>query len=263
LSAWEALVLGVVQGATEFLPVSSSGHLVVGQTLLGVEAPGVSFEIVVHLATLLSVLVVYRERVLRLMAGALRREREAWGYVGLLALATVPAGIVGVLFKDSIEALFDDPRATGIAFMVTGVILWSTRPALARQPDRPPGVRDAVWMGLAQALALVPGISRSGSTVTAGLWSRVDPTEAAAFSFLMSVPAISGAAILQIPDLTTEAGAVGLAALVVGGIAAAVTGVLAIRTFVVLLEKRAFHHFAIYVALLGIGFLAYLGLANG
>lgn len=258
MSLWEAIVLGIVQGATEFLPVSSSGHLVLTQELLGISLPGVLFEVAVHVATLLSILLVYRERVARLVTGSLRGEAESLRYVGLLVVATIPAAVLGLLFKDGIEAIFDDPMVAGVAFLVTGLLLWTTRAAMKRNPAAHPVLGTAVIMGLAQAFALVPGISRSGTTVVAGLWAGVAGREAAAFSFLMAVPAIAGAAVLQIPDLQGAGLPVG--PLLAGSLAAAVTGVLAIRSFVVLLQKQAFYRFAYYLWPLGVGFILYLRL---
>jgi undecaprenyl-diphosphatase len=262
VSWWEALVLGVVQGATEFLPVSSSGHLVVTQALLGVSVPGVLFEVAVHVATLLSIVLVYRARVGGLAVGVLRRDGDAWRYVGLLALATLPAAVLGLAFEAPLEALFERPWVPGVGFLVTGALLWSSRRALARDPSRSPGAREAFLIGLAQALALVPGISRSGSTVVMGLWLGVEAREAAAFSFLMALPAIAGAAVLQVPDLLEGPPAVGGEALLVGGVAAALTGVLAIWIFVALLARRTFHHFAYYVWSVGVIFLVWLALAG-
>ncbi|HSG50150.1 MAG TPA: undecaprenyl-diphosphate phosphatase, partial [Longimicrobiales bacterium] len=143
-----------------------------------------------------------------------------------------------------------------VAFLVTGLLLWSTRGAMKRNPDAHPVLRTAVIMGLAQAFALVPGISRSGTTVVAGLWAGVAGREAAAFSFLMAVPAIAGAAVLQIPDL--QGAGLPAGPLLAGSLAAALTGVLAIRSFVLLLQKQAFHRFAYYLWPLGVGFIAYL-----
>ncbi|MEK9500441.1 undecaprenyl-diphosphate phosphatase [Gemmatimonadota bacterium DH-20] len=260
MSIWEALILGFVQGATEFLPVSSSGHLVVAQELLDVHVEGVLFEVAVHVATLVSIVLVYRERIGGLLAGMLRREREAWEYAGLIVAATIPAAVIGLAFEDRLEALFDDPVVPGVAFLVTGVLLWSSRGALARGPEARPVLRVAILIGLAQALALVPGISRSGSTVVAALWLGVAPIEAAAFSFLMAVPAIAGAAVLQIPDVLAGPIEVSTAALLAGGVAAAVTGVLAIKTFVEMLRRRSFHHFALYLWVVGVAYLAWLAL---
>lgn len=259
MTLWEAIVLGVVQGATEFLPVSSSGHLVLVQELMGLSLPGVVFEVAVHLATLVSILLVYRQRVAGLVTGVVRRDRDALAYAGQILVATLPAAVIGILFKDRIESVFDNPVVTGVALLVTGFLLWSTREALRRDPDGVPTFRIALLMGFAQAFALVPGISRSGSTVVAGLWLGVGGREAAAFSFLMAIPAISGAAILQIPDL--QGSTIPWPALLAGSVAAGITGVLAIRSFIVLLQKQAFHRFSWYLWPVGAGFLAYLFLS--
>lgn len=256
MSVLEALILGVVQGATEFLPVSSSGHLVLTQRLLGVDIEGVLFEVVVHVATLFSVTLVYRERLRALIAGVARRERDALRYTGLLILATIPATVVGLLWKDAIEALFENPAAPGYALLVTGLILITARWAVARGERAEPTPGSAFAIGLAQAFALIPGISRSGSTVVAALWLKVDAEDAAAFAFLMAIPAIGGAAVLQIPDIGAGVGPGG-PALLAGGIAAAVTGVLAIRTFVALLARRSFHWFAPYCWAVGGVYLAW------
>jgi len=262
VSSWEALLLGLVQGATEFLPVSSSGHLVIGQALLGVAVPGVVFEVVVHIATLASILLVYRQRVAELVGGLVAGRGEAWRYAALLVLATLPAVAAGLFLRAPIEALFEDARSVGAALLVTGALLWTTRWSLRRQDWSDAGVGSALAMGVAQSFALVPGISRSGATVVVGLWLGVEPREAAAFSFLMAVPAIGGAAVLQVAEAGPGVSAVPGGALALGGLAAAVTGVAAIRTFVALLRKRAFHHFAPYCWVVGGGFLAWLAVAS-
>lgn len=254
----EAILLGIVQGATEFLPVSSSGHLVIGQHLLGLRLTGVTFEVAVHVATLVSILVVYRARVAELVVGVLRRESEALRFALLLVLATIPAGLVGVFLGDVVEGLFDDPRVTGVALLVTGTFLWTTRAALARGEDRSITPAIALLVGLAQALAITPGISRSGATVTAALWLGLRPERAAEFSFLMAVPAIAGAGVLQLRHLG-EGGGVGVAPLLLGGLAAGITGVLAIRLFLALLRREAFHRFALYCWGVGLFFLVLLG----
>ena len=258
MSLWEALLLGFVQGATEFLPVSSSGHLVVGQALLGLEIAGVRFEVAVHLATLISVLVIYRSRLRKLLGGVIHRDPEAGRYLGLLALATAPAAFVGVLFGSTVKSLFENPFVPATAFLVTGLILWSTRWVHGGEALKRPDARGAILIGLAQAFALVPGISRSGSTVAMALWLGVAPVEAAAFSFLMAIPTIAGAALLQLSDFGSADPSLSTVALVGGSVVAAVTGVVAIRTFVVLLARRAFHHFGIYCWALGVAFLIYL-----
>ena len=221
MSLLDALILGLVQGFTEFLPVSSSGHLVIGQALLDIRIPGVAFETAVHVATLFSVLLVFRKRVGGLVTGVFRLDPESWRYVGLLALATLPAVVVGLGAREALEGLFEAPQVAGGALLVTGGFLWTSRRAMARAPLRKPGVWDAVFMGLAQAFAIIPGISRSGSTVVAGLWLGIEAEEAATFSFLMAVPAILGAAVLQLPELVAGAegleAAIGLGPLLLGG----------------------------------------------
>lgn len=257
MTIWEAIILGIIQGATEFLPVSSSGHLVLGQEFLGINLPGVTFEVALHLGTLASILLVYRDRIRRLVLGLVAGTSEAWRYLGLLAVASVPAAVVGVVFNEQVSGLFDQPHVVGLAFIATGLVLWSTRTPLRRGTAvNPPGIGSAVGIGLAQALAIIPGVSRSGSTVTAGLWSGVDPDEAAAFSFLMFIPVILGAALLEFNELT--GGETGTAQMLLGTLAAALTGILAIKTFVAMLKQQSFHRFALYLWPLGAGFLLYL-----
>ena len=192
-----------------------------------------------------------------LTRGALARDRDAWEYIGLIVVATIPAGLVGVFAKDRIEVLFDDPVVPGVALLVTGAFLWSSRAALSRAVAERPTWAAAVLIGLAQACALVPGISRSGATVIAAMWVGVAPVEAAAFSFLMAVPAIGGAAVLQIGDLAGGSG-LSMAVLIGGSIAAALTGILAIRTFVAMLARRSFHFFAPYCWAVAIAYLVFL-----
>lgn len=304
---WEAVVLGVVQGLTEFFPVSSSGHLVMSQYLLGLSVPGIGFEVAVHVATLISVLVVYRTRVWRLCRGCVGLEEEStWPYMLKLVLATIPAAVIGLAFEDWFEARFDDPAFAGTMLLVTGMVVWTSRwvrearmpkaielvPfllagtsaalfgtiwgfvvvalvlaaifAIARLTTHPDWRPEPTWggaftMGVAQATAILPGITRSGSTVITGMWRRIDPVAAAEFSFLMSIPAILGAAVLSLPDLATEGTTVGAVPLVLGFLAAAIAGILAIRWFVQLLAKQNFHVFAYYCWLAGTVFLVLQG----
>ncbi len=296
MNLWEAIVLGIVQGVTEFFPVSSSGHLVMTEELLGLSIPGVAFDVSLHVATLVSVIIVYRERLLGFVRGA--AERQTWSYVGRIVVATIPAAIVGVFFEDWFEARFDDPIFAGTMLLVTGAIVWSSRWALgterARLPElfpmivalaialfmgtlvpflavlvaaglimgvarlsagvateREPSWPTAAAMGVAQALAILPGVSRSGSTVITGLWRRLDPVAAAEFSFLMSIPAILGAAVLSLPELMETGSTVGVPQLAGGAIAAGIAGVLAIRFFVGMLRRQRFHAFAWYCWLAG------------
>lgn len=260
ISAIQALVLGLVQGLTEFLPVSSSGHLVIFETLFGVEPDGgLVFEVALHVATLLAIVVFYRARIVQLIAGALNGERDAWRYHGKLALATLPAIAVALLARGAIERAFDTPQVVGVCLVITAAILWTSRWTLPRATAPEPTWLAALLIGCAQAMAILPGISRSGSTVAAALALGVAPAMAAEFSFLLGVVAIAGAAVLMLPD----AGALDTSMytpLAIGFAAALVSGVAAIWLFLRLLERRNFHAFAAYTAPLGLGFLLYLAL---
>lgn len=264
MSLIEAFVLGVVQGLTEFLPVSSSGHLVLADALLGLETPGVLVVIALHVATLLAVCWVYRRRIGQLAAGVLHADRDSLVYVGLLVLASVPAAVIGIGFLDALGATFERPVVAAGLLLVTGVIVWTLRFS-ARRPEPREAIRpsDAVGIGLAQALALLPGISRSGSTVAAGAGLGLDPACVAEFSFLMSVPAIGGAAILQAPELSAAGASIGTAPLAVAFLAALGSGVLAIRWFVSMLRQRTFHRFAYYCWAVGTLYLVAAWLEPG
>lgn len=306
MTLWEALVLGVVQGLTEFFPVSSSGHLVMTGAVLGLQVPGILFEIAVHVATLVSVLIVYRARIWSLARGCLgMTEESGWPYVMKIALATLPAVIIGFTLKDWFEARFDDPAFAGTMILVTGSFVWSSRwvrgahrvwpldwlPILVaaaiallagtvvpfaavlateavlmgvarltapKEWRTEPSWTSALLMGIGQAAAILPGISRSGSTVLTGMWRRIDPVQAAEFSFLMSIPAITGAAVLSIPDLAEQGPAIGIGPMLVGAVAAGLSGILAIRLFVALLRRQNFYAFSYYCWAVGALFLLYV-----
>jgi undecaprenyl-diphosphatase len=239
------VILGLVQGLTEFLPISSSGHLVVAQAAIGLTVPGVVIEVVLHLATVLAVLFVYWSRVVHLVLGTVRGDALARRDVGLLVLASIPAGLAGFLLADAFTRAFDSLAAVGCNFVVTGLLLWSTRWAPGPVIERPSAVK-AGGIGVAQALAILPGISRSGTTIAGGLWLRVDPERAAEFSFLLAIPAIAGAAILQLRHLPASGSGLGWGPMIVSFMAALVSGVLAIRLLVATLRRAAFHRFAPY-----------------
>jgi len=242
-----------VQGLTEFLPVSSSGHLVLFSAGLGVEQDGLLFDVAVHVATLLAVLAFYRIRVAGLVRGALRGEAEAWRYGIKLAVATLPAVAAVLLARRFFEGLYESESVggVGLGFCFTGAVVYSTRWTLPRAEGAEPGWGAALLIGLAQAVAIVPGISRSGTTVALGLALGIAPAAAAEFSFLMSVPAILGALVLQLPELGA-ASAHAWAAIGVGVALALMAGLAALWLFVRLLRGRVFHRFAWYVWPLGV-----------
>lgn len=249
MSYWQAVVLGLVQGLTEFLPVSSSGHLVLAEALIGVKPPGVFVEVVLHVATLGSVFIVYGRRLWDITRGLLSGSGDSLRYIGLLVLATIPAAAVGILFKSAIEERFHSLSSLGIEFLVTGVILWSTR---WFSGDRIlPGPGGALAIGVAQAVAILPAISRSGTTVATGLWLRLAPAAAAEFSFILSVPVIAGAALLEARHATVNLVEVGLGPLLLSFVVSFVSGVFAIRFLVALLRRGRFFAFAPYCWVLG------------
>ena len=261
MSELEAILLGFVQGLTEFLPVSSSGHLVIAQSLLGVHDEGVVFEIAVHVATLASVLVFYRARVASLVVGALRGDPAAIAYGAKLAVATLPAVAAVLLAGDLIEAQFESPAVVGVSLIVTGGILWTTRVTAGSASLAEPTFAVALLIGCAQVVGLVPGISRSGVTVAAALALGVRPVAAAEFSFLMSVIAIAGAAVRVAPQLLLSPPEQ-LAPLAIACGVAMVSGIAAIWLFVHLLRTHGFHRFAYYTWCAGALFLAWLAFAN-
>ncbi len=249
---WQGLVLGIVQGLTEFLPVSSSGHLVVAQALIGFDSPGVAVEVLLHVATLLAVVIVYRRRLITLLVGLAKAERPAVQYTALIVIATIPAGIVGITLESTVETAFGSLRLVGVSFLLTGFILWSTRFLRTKSADQSVGWMAAIVVGFAQAVAVFPGISRSGATIVSAMWFRVSGVQAAEFSFLMAIPAIGGAALLQVADARSLTSMGGILPLGVSFLAALVSGVFAIKLLVYLLRKQEFHQFAGYCWLLGL-----------
>lgn len=259
MSEIEAFFLGIVQGLTEFLPVSSSGHLLIVQELMGVEQGGLLFALALHIASLGSVLIFYRSRVSTLVIGVLRRRPDDLRYVGKLVLATLPAVVLVLVSGDALEDTYTDPRLAGLCLLVTGCILWSTRANISKASESEPGWSVAFWIGCGQAFAILPGISRSGTTVAVALALGVAPVAAAEFSFLMSAIAIFGAAVRSAPDLAQASGDIA-AALSAGSLGALVSGLLAIWLFVRLLRTGGLHRFAYYTWAVGGSFLAWLAL---
>jgi len=259
----DMIILAVVQGLTEFLPVSSSGHLVLLQHVLGTREGDIFFDVVLHVGTLGSVLVVYRAEMRRL----LRLDAAARSYVFALAVGTLPAVAVGLAAKDAIEGIFGRPVFAAGGLLLTAVVLFSTRAAYraaygasagsptAWEPHAPRAWR-ALVVGTAQALAILPGVSRSGATIAAGLWLGIERAEAARFSFLLSVPAIAGALVLQLADGAVvdrlDGGAV--ASLAVAAAAAFGVGLLAIRWTALAVVRAHFWKFSFYC--LGVGSVA-------
>ena len=244
----EVAILSVLQGVAEFLPISSSGHLVLGKSLLGLGDVGMRLDVFLHVGTLLSIFVFYFAVIRRIVVG-----RE-WSYVAKIVLSAIPAGIVGVLFKSRLETAFSTPQMVGCALVFTGIVLTVTR-------FMPKGESDvsflrALLMGLAQAVALMPGVSRSGMTLATARAAKVDSQKAAEFSFLMSAPPIAGAALLEILEAAGEPAAeaareTGWGLCIAGALIAGVVGWFALKLLVASLKGRWFWLFGPYCIVAG------------
>lgn len=256
MSLVQAIILGLLQGLTEFLPVSSSGHIELGKVLLQVEDPdNVTFSVIVHAATVLSTMVVFRRDIANLLVGLLRFENnEETRYVGLLLLSMIPVGIIGVFFKDEVEAFFSgNLLLVGSMLLVTALLLVLSMKLPHRHQGVHPG--NALIIGLAQAFAVLPGISRSGATISTALMLGVDRSQAARFSFLMVLAPIIGATLLEVKDIVEGEAATGQAEmlpLVAGFLAAFISGVLACQWMIALVRKAQLTYFALYCAIVGI-----------
>jgi undecaprenyl-diphosphatase len=257
-SWWQGIILGLVQGLTEFLPVSSSGHLVLAEEFLGYRPPGVFFEVMVHVATLLSVVIAYRRRIAELIRGLFSGGGSAWGYVLMLVIASIPAGVVGILWKDYFERTFHSGFDLGWQFLVTAVVLWSCKYAIKRARQSTVTAWRAFLIGIAQAIAIIPAVSRSGMTIAAGLWTGVNPATTAEFSFLMSIIVIGGSGLLEARHIPPG---VHLASpgLLGAFFTALVSGIFAIRLLVAMLRSSRFHLFAPYCAAVGVFCMVYFG----
>ncbi|MEJ8541929.1 undecaprenyl-diphosphate phosphatase [Methanothermobacter wolfeii] len=268
----QAIIIGTVQGLTEFLPVSSSAHLVLVPEVLGVQG-SLAFDTVLHVGTLAAVFTYFWNDIVHMVRAFLssigdipsgnfregiredRFKRLAW----MVIIGTVPAGLAGVLFKDFFEALFSSTVAVGFFLIVTGLLLWGServsRGVSEKLSIEKLGVRNSLIIGCAQALAIAPGISRSGATISAGLFLGFERELVARYSFLLSIPAILGAALVQVKDISVGFDLLG-ASMIAGFLAAAVSGYAAIKFFLKLIKERDLNVFAYYCWALGIITLA-------
>lgn len=273
-SVWHAAVLGLIQGLTEFLPISSSGHLVILPRLLGWQNPPIGFDVAVHFGTLVALVRFYWSDLKSMFAGLLRvlvhrgkpvsDETLAQARLGgLVLLACVPAGIAGVLFEGFFESLFHGFGAVGVALLATGGILWISEGLGERIAEHPKiGVWDAVWVGIAQSAAIVPGISRSGTTIAVGMLCGLGRKEAPRFAFLISVPVILGATMLSAYHLLAQGTPASMIVpYAVGVLTAAVSGWVAIKVVLQAVIRRQLRFFSVYCWVVGavVIFLAFSG----
>ena len=254
MSIIEAIILGVIQGLTEFLPVSSSGHLEIGHALFGVEGgSNLMFDIIVHGATVLSTLIVFRKDIIDLLSGVLRfKWNEQTQYICKLIVSAIPVAVIGFLFEEQIEALFSGNVVfIGSMLLVTAALL--SIAYFAKQGTRKIGFFDAVVIGVAQVLAIVPGISRSGSTIATGMIIGNNKSELARFSFLMVMIPILGANFIKIAsgDIVTQSN-IDTLPLIAGFIAAFLSGLIACTLMINMVRKGNIIYFAVYCAIIGV-----------
>lgn len=269
MTTFEAIILGIIQGLTEFLPVSSSGHLVLLQQLLGIKEAELFFDVCVHLGTLVAVSAVFHRDIknmvaalLRLLSAAGKKERALAAIRSdpelkmalLIVIGSIPTAFIGLAFRGIADRLFSSVLIVGLMLMLTGSLLWFTRWTI--RGARLPGIdrlnpKNAFFIGIVQGLAIVPGISRSGSTISIGLLLGVEREMAARYSFLLSIPAIVGAGLLSLKDGLYEID-VSIKIPLVGAVTAAIVGYAALKALLQVVKKGGLHMFAPYCWLVGL-----------
>ena len=250
----EATILGAVQGITEFLPVSSSGHLVILQKIFGISEPTLFFNTMLHIGTLFAVFIVLRQEIINILKNPIQK------LTLLLIIATIPIVIVAIVFKDFIEQVFDSGNYIGFFFLITAAALLiseylSKRPGETRSGSEMTW-KDAVMIGVLQGIAILPGVSRSGLTISGGLARKLDREFAAKFSFLMSIPAILGALVFQLKDIvgndTVSFAGSSLTTMLAGTVTAFIVAIFSVRLMLKIVKEKSLKCFAIYVTILGI-----------
>jgi len=256
----DAIILGIIQGLTEFLPVSSSGHLEIGKAILGdnsVPEESLLFTVVLHFATALSTIVVFRKDILDLIKGALKfKWNEDLQFISKIALSMIPAAVIGYTFESEFAELFgNNIKLVGFMLLITALLLYLADKA--KSTEKKVSFTNALVIGFAQAIAMLPGISRSGATISTSVLLGNDKTKAARFSFLMVVPLIFGKIAKDIlsGDLTYDSG--NFTALSIGFVAAFVAGLFACTWMIALVKKSKLTYFAIYCAIVGVIAIVY------
>lgn len=270
----EAIIVGVVQGLTEFIPVSSSAHIILAQSVLGVKRPGITFEVVVHIGTLFSVFWVFGQDIKKLLYATLDiprtllnkenfnslKNKDERNFIYMLIIGTIVTGSVGIIFNDFFISLYDNLRVVGSMLLVTGTMLWLSqkiRPGFKDEGKIRP--LDAIVIGAFQSLAISPGISRSGSTIAGALLRKLDKETAVRYSFILSVPAILGATLLEVKDIFQSGFDSDLIVpYLFGLIFSAISGIIAIKWLVNFLKKGKLHYFSFYCWFLGLLVLIFL-----
>jgi undecaprenyl-diphosphatase len=270
LTVFQAIILGLIQGLTEFLPISSSGHLVILQHYLRIQEPGVIFEIVLHLGTLLAIFAVYGKDLIEIvynivtgifeLLGGRGFKRVFWMHPArkmalLIVIGSIPTALIGFTLESTFERLFNSIGVVGFTLLITGCLLWfAERIPQGQRSITNAEIWDAVLIGIAQGAAITPGISRSGLTIATGIFRGFDREMATKYSFLLSIPAVLGASLLKFSDISF-AGKENLPPMIIGLFVSAVSGYLAIRFLIRMLKRGKLDVFAYYCWVLGIAII--------
>jgi len=261
-SVWDSIILGIIQGLTEFLPVSSSGHLEIAKYILEDDSVGefsLLMTVVLHFATALSTIVVFRKDIIEIIKKVLAKEESSRPFVLKIIVSMIPAAIVGLFFEDFIDSLFtQNLLLVACMLILTGLLLFVAD--RAKNTVREVSYMDAVIVGIAQAIAILPGISRSGATISTSVVLGIDRTRAARFSFLMVVPLIFGKVAKDLMDGDLTAAAVPHLDLIVGFIAAFITGLIACTAMIAIVKKAQLKYFAFYCFLVAIAIFIFKAL---
>ncbi len=238
--------MGAVQGLTEFLPVSSSGHLVLIQNLLGMKSSQLLFDISVHTGTMIAVIIFFAKDIINI----LNPKHPDIKMIALIITGSVPTAVIGLSLKDAAENFFSSPFLAALMLIITGIILWLTKYA-KKNGNQEISTKRAIMIGIVQGLAVIPGISRSGSTITAGIFSGIEKNSAAKFSFLLSIPAVAGAQLLSIKDFPTSSD-LSVNVILIGVFISFITGYAALSFLMKVIKKGNLYYFAPYCWIIGI-----------
>ena len=267
----QAIFIGIVQGLTEFLPVSSSAHLIFVQNLLGISEPELAFDVLLHFGTLIAVISYFFKDIIEMIKAFLSsiadifrgkfkegfKEDSYKKLVWMVIIATIPVGIIGIIFNNEIEAIFSNLTIPAFFLLITGVLLYvSARLNIGQRDIKGSSLKESILVGIGQACALIPGLSRSGTTIASGLLVGMDKEFAAKFSFLLAIPAILGATVIQLKDIGAGLGT-NLVPYVLGFLAALISGYLAISVLLKLIREKSLDIFAFYCWIVGAIVLVY------
>ncbi|MBU1705634.1 undecaprenyl-diphosphatase UppP [Patescibacteria group bacterium] len=257
MTIFQAIILGLIQGLTEFLPVSSSGHLILIPEFFAWPLQSISFDAVIHLATLAAVIFVFRSEIAKISRGLVTfNKKDAWGNLGwMIIVSTIPVVIAGLLFQEQISTTLRRPEVVLASLLIWGIVLLIADSLVKKKPENQvelTGWKRAILIGFAQAIALIPGTSRSGITITAGLFSGLSRQAAAKFAFLLGIPAIAAAGALAILDIVQQGMDLGTWPLVFGFLAAFLSGLAAIKLLLKITSSGRYRGFAVYRIILAI-----------